>query len=66
MHADGIRARLIRDRIMAIEQATPGDMLAVQLDDTALFHERWRTLLLETLTPGALRESRACAVPSPG
>lgn len=56
-YADGIRARLIRDRLMTIEKATPGDMLAVQLDDTALFHERWRTVLLETLTPATLHSN---------
>jgi penicillin amidase len=53
-YADGIRARLIRDRLLAIEKATPAEMLAVQLDDTALFHDRWRTLLLELLTPAAI------------
>jgi len=50
-YADGIRARLIRDRLMSIEKATPKDMLQVQLDDRALFLERWRSLLLETI-PG--------------
>jgi penicillin amidase len=54
-YADGIRARLIRDRLMAIEKATPADMLAVQLDDSALFHDRWRTLVLATLTPAAVQ-----------
>jgi penicillin amidase len=29
-------------------------MLAVQLDDSALFHDRWRTLLLQALTPAAI------------
>jgi penicillin amidase len=46
-YADGIRARIIRDRLMQIEKATPADMLAVQLDNSALFHERWRALLLD-------------------
>jgi penicillin G amidase len=50
-YADGIRARIIRDRLLAIPRATPRDMLQVQLDDTALFHERWRDLLLQSLTP---------------
>jgi penicillin amidase len=48
-YADGIRARLIRDRLMAIDKATPRDMLSVQLEDRALFLERWRELLLKTL-----------------
>ena len=52
-YADGIRARLIRDRLMATESATPKDMLQIQLEDRALFLERWRSLLLTTLgTPG--------------
>ena len=53
-YADGIRARVIRDRLMAIDKATAADMLSVQLDDSALFHERWRTLLLATLTPAVV------------
>jgi penicillin amidase len=58
-YADGIRARLIRDRLMSIERATPKDMVAVQLEDKALYLERWRTLLLETLSssPGGRRPS---------
>ncbi len=49
-YADGIRARLIRDRLMRIDKATPQDMLGIQLEDRALFLERWRQLLLATLT----------------
>ncbi|MDO8680258.1 MAG: penicillin acylase family protein [Acidobacteriota bacterium] len=48
-YADGIRARLIRDRLMAIDKATPKDMLAIQLENKALFLDRWRTLVLEAL-----------------
>jgi penicillin amidase len=48
-YSDGIRARIIRDRLMAIDRATPRKMLDVQLDHSALFLDRWRTLLLETL-----------------
>ena len=47
--ADGIRARIIRDRLMTIGQATPQDMLAIQLEDRALFLERWRKVLLDEL-----------------
>ena len=54
-YADGIRARIIRDRLMGIENATPADMLSVQLDTSALFLERWRKLLLEILSPEATR-----------
>ena len=56
-YADGIRARLIRDRLMAIGKATPQDMLQVQLEDRALFLERWRQLLLQTLTSDTIRGS---------
>lgn len=48
-YADGIRARLIRDRLRSLDKATPKDMLAIQLEDKALYLERWRTLLLATL-----------------
>jgi penicillin amidase len=48
--ADGIRARLIRDRLMRIDKATTKDMLDIQLEDRALFLERWRKLLLDTLS----------------
>ena len=48
-YADGIRARIIRDRLMSIDKATPQDMLAIQLEDRALFLERWRKLLLDEL-----------------
>jgi penicillin amidase len=51
--ADGIRARLIRDRLLAIDKATPKDMLSIQLEDRALFLERWRQLLLDTIGPSA-------------
>ncbi len=50
----GARARQIRDDLLAIERATEADLLAVQLDDRALFLERWRGLLLDLLTPEAL------------
>lgn len=52
--ADGIRARLIRDRLMTIEKATPKDMLDIQLEDRALYLERWRKLLLDVIpAPGS-------------
>ncbi len=52
-YADGIRARLIRNRLMAIDKATPQDMLAIQLEDKALYLDRWRTLVLKTLENNA-------------
>lgn len=53
-YALGARARQIRDGLFALEAARPADMLAIQLDDRALFLERWRGLLLDTLSPEAL------------
>ncbi|HEV7515317.1 MAG TPA: penicillin acylase family protein, partial [Thermoanaerobaculia bacterium] len=50
----GARARQIRDDLMAVDKATPRDLLAIQLDDRALFLARWRDLLLKVLTPEAL------------
>jgi penicillin amidase len=50
----GARSRQIRDGLFALGKATPRDMLALQLDDRALFLERWRKLLLDTLTPEAV------------
>jgi penicillin G amidase len=55
----GARARQIRDRLLALERASEADLLAVQLDDRALFLSRWRELLLRTLTDEAVaRDSR--------
>ncbi len=45
----GARARQIRDGLLALDKAKPEDLLAIQLDDRALFLDRWRTLLLKTL-----------------
>ncbi len=45
----GARARQIRDRLMPIENATPADMLRIQLDDEALFLVRWRDHFLTLL-----------------
>jgi penicillin amidase len=52
----GARARQIRDRLSRIERADEAAMLAVQLDDRALFLERWRGLLLALLDEEALRD----------
>ncbi len=45
----GSRARIIRDRLQAQTRFTERDLLAIQLDDSALFLERWRGLLLAVL-----------------
>lgn len=47
----GARQGQIRDALLALERATPADMLALQLDDRALFLERWRDVILALLTP---------------
>ena len=52
----GARARQIRDDLQALVRPRELDMLAVQLDDRALFLERWQRLLLRTLSPEALRQ----------
>lgn len=54
-YALGARARQIRDGLLARERFAEADLLALQLDDRALFLERWRELLLATLTPERLR-----------
>ncbi len=51
----GARAKQIRDRLLGLEKATPRDLLAIQLDDRALFLTPWRDLLLRTLTPEAVK-----------
>lgn len=54
-YALGARARQIRDRLMAQDKFSETDMLDIQLDDRALFLERWRLLLLEILSDDAVR-----------
>jgi penicillin amidase len=53
-YVNGARARQIRDALLSLEQATPKDMLRIQLDDRALFLERWREVLLKALTNDAI------------
>jgi penicillin G amidase len=50
----GARATQIRDDLRALDKAREADMLGIQLDDRALFLERWQKLLLDTLTPEAI------------
>lgn len=56
-YALGARARQIREDLSVLENATEADMLAVQLDDRAVFLDRWRGLLLELLDDGAVRDA---------
>lgn len=51
----GARARQIRDGLAGMAPgAGVGEMRRLQLDDRALFLDRWRTLVLKELTPGAV------------
>jgi len=53
-YALGARAMQIRDSLLELDGAVEADMLAIQLDDRALFLARWRRLLLQVLSPGAV------------
>ena len=55
------RAAQCREGLLRVERAAPRDLLAVQLDDRALFLERWHRLLLQTLTPAAVAANPARA-----
>lgn len=44
----GARAKQIRDGLFAKDRFNERDLLAIQLDDRALFQQRWWTLLQET------------------
>ncbi len=55
----GPRARQVRDDLMANEKSTPQDSLRIQLDDRALFLDRWRAFLLDTLSGNVVGESPA-------
>jgi penicillin amidase len=57
----GARAKQIRDGLFAVGHFSPQDMLAVQLDDRAIFLSRWRDLLLATLDESATRDNDARA-----
>ncbi|MBN2701596.1 MAG: penicillin acylase family protein [Methylothermaceae bacterium] len=46
----GARAAQIRDDLRARERFAEADMLSIQLDDRALFLQRWRRLFLETMS----------------
>ena len=57
----GARASQIRDGLLALEVADEQAMLDVQLDDRALFLERWQVLLLDVLSEEAVAERPALA-----
>ncbi|MEQ1579700.1 MAG: penicillin acylase family protein [Steroidobacteraceae bacterium] len=55
----GARAGQIRDDLLAQKSADAKGMVAIQLDDRALFLARWRDLLLQVLTPTAVQGNQA-------
>jgi len=55
----GARAQQIRDGLFAMDHYSPADMLKVQLDDRAVFLDRWRDLLLDALNEDAITGSAA-------
>jgi penicillin amidase len=57
----GARAQQIRDDLGTRDRFTPRDMLAIQLDDRALFLARWQKLLLGVLASTRDPEIRALA-----
>jgi penicillin amidase len=52
----GARQQQIRDDLLATEQATEKDMLRIQLDDKAVFLDRWQEVLLGALTDEAVKQ----------
>jgi penicillin amidase len=62
---DGPRGRQIRDGLRALattgRSARPVDLLAIQLDDRAVFLERWQRLLLSVLSDDAVDGHRGRA-----
>lgn len=48
-YAAAARARQIRDRLAALVEASPADMLAIQLDDRADYAARWQPVLHRAL-----------------
>jgi penicillin G amidase len=58
----GSRATIIRDVLAARTRFAADDFLALQLDTSARFLERWRTLVLDTLTDSAAHGNASRAV----
>ena len=55
------RAAQARDGLATLTRATPADLAAIQLDDRALFLDRWQKILLTVLTPEAIADHAARA-----
>ena len=54
----GARARQIKGDLEAIDRASVGDMMAVHLDDRAIFLAHWRDLMLQTLSAPGVADSQ--------
>lgn len=54
-YAPGARGRQIRNDLYERRIANEKDLLAIQLDDRAIFLARWQKLLLEVLSPQAVQ-----------
>lgn len=52
----GARAAQIRTGLQQLTAASPEDLLAIQLDDRAMFLARWRGLMLDLLDEAALAD----------
>ncbi|MCX7034229.1 MAG: penicillin acylase family protein [Arenimonas sp.] len=60
-YANGARARQIRDALLAKDKLTETDLLAIQLDDRALFLARWHQALQDEAGRNGSVELRALA-----
>ena len=62
-YADGARGAQIRDDLRKLlatgKKTVPADLLAIQLDDRAVFLERWQKFLLQVLTDDAVTKKSA-------
>jgi penicillin amidase len=58
-YAPAARARQIRDRLAALGQATPADLLAIQTDDRAEYLAHWQPLVAAALGRAGLQEAAA-------
>ena len=57
----GARGAQIRDGLLALPSATAQDLVAIQIDDRALFLARWRDVLLDVLNDAAVKDHSARA-----
>src|SRR6185503_19681917 len=54
IHRAAASGRQTRERLLARDRFSVRDMLAIQMDASSEFLDRWRQLLLDTLTPATL------------